>query len=97
MLKGKNVYKCNNCYEKLGDKNKLKYHITKEHIACNICLKIFPTIKSLNIHITAVHDNLITKHQVEKEPSLRIKKVAIKKKKKTRTAKLYQEYFVRPM
>ena len=76
MLKGTNVYKCDNCNEKLGDKTKLKYHITKEHIACNICFKIYPTIKSLNIHITGVHDNITTKHQIEKEPSLRIKKVA---------------------
>ena len=76
MLKETNEYKCDNCNEKLGDKSKLKYHITKKHIACNICLKINPTIKSLNIHITAVHENLITKHQIEKEPSLRIKKVA---------------------
>ena len=76
MHKGTNLYKCDNCNKKLEDKTKLKYHITKEHIACNICLKIYPTIKSLNIHITAVHDNLTTKHQIEKEPSLRIRKVA---------------------
>ena len=76
MLKGTNVYKCDNCNEKLEDKSKLKYHNTKEHIASNICLKIFPTITSLNIHITAVHDNLITNHQIDKEPSLRIMKVA---------------------
>ena len=75
MVKGRNIYKCDNCNEKLDDKLKLKYHITKEHIACTICLKIFPTITSLNIHITAVHDQLITKHQIEKEPSYRQKKV----------------------
>ena len=57
------------------DKTKLKYHITKEYTACNICLKIYPTIKSVNIHIKAGHDNITTKHQIEKEPSSRIKKV----------------------
>ena len=64
MLKGTHVYKCDNCNEKLEDKTKLKYHITKEHIPCNICLKINPTIKSINIHITAVHDNITAKHQI---------------------------------
>ena len=76
MHKGTPLYKCDNCNEKLDNKTKLIYRITKEYIACNICLKIYPTIKSLNIHIIAVHDNLTTKHQIEKKPSLRIKKVA---------------------
>ena len=83
MVKGRNIYKCDNCNEKLDDKLKLKYHIIKEHMLyhiikehmlCAICLKIFPTITSLNIHITAVHDQLITKHQIDKEPSYRQKK-----------------------
>ena len=81
-LKGTNVYKCDNCNKKLEDKSKLKYHITKEHIECNTYLTIFPTIKSLNIHIPEVHDNLITKHQLKKEQSLRIKKSAKPKKKR---------------
>ena len=50
MHKGTNQYKCDNCNEKLKNKAQLKYHITKELISCNICLKIYPTIKSLNIH-----------------------------------------------
>ena len=56
MVKGKNIYKCDNWNEKLDNKLKLKYHITKEHIACATCFKIFPTKFLLNIHITAVHD-----------------------------------------
>ena len=64
MVKGKNIYECDNCNEKLDDKLKLKYHITKEHIACATCFNIFPTLSSLNIHITAVHDKLITKHPI---------------------------------
>ena len=75
MLKGTNVYKCDNCNEKLEDKTKFEYHLTKEHIAYNICLKIYPTIKSLNIHITAIHDNITANHQIQKEHRLRIKKV----------------------
>ena len=74
MVKGIYIYKCDNCNEKLDDKQKLKYHTTKENIACAICLKIFPTITSFNIHITAVHDQLIPKHQIDKEPSYRQKK-----------------------
>ena len=74
MVKGKNISKFDNCNEKHGDKVKLKCHITKEHISCATCPKIFPTISSLNIHITAIHDKLITKHQIEKEPSYRQKK-----------------------
>ena len=76
MVKGTNIYKCDNCEEKHNTKSKLKYHITKGHITCTICLKIFPTIQSLNIHITAVHDKLKTKHHIEEEPSLRNKKVS---------------------
>ena len=53
MVKGKNIYKCDNCNEKHTDKVKIKCHITKEHISCATCLKVFPTIYSLNIHITA--------------------------------------------
>ena len=75
MVKGKNIYKCDNCNEKHDNKIKLKCHITKEHILCATCLKIFQTISSLNIHITAVHDKLITKHQIKKEPSYNQKKV----------------------
>ena len=75
MVKGEKIYNCDNCNEKLDDKINLKYHIMKEHIACATCFKIYPTISSLNIHITAVHDKIITKHQIEKEPSLRQKKV----------------------
>ena len=75
MVKGGNQYKCGNCNEKFDDKPKLKYHITKKHIACTICLKTFPTITSLNTHITAVNDKLKLKHQIEKEPSYRQKKV----------------------
>ena len=53
-------------------------HKTKEHIVCAIFLKILPF--ALNIHITAVHDKLITKHQMDKEPSYRQKKVRKSKK-----------------
>ena len=74
MQKGTNLYKCDNCNEKLEDKTKLKYHIIKEHIACNICLKVYPTIKSLNIHITAVRGNITINHHIEKEATLRAKK-----------------------
>ena len=53
MVKGKYIYKYDNCHQKLDNKLKLKYHITKEHITCDTCFTIFPTITSLNIHITA--------------------------------------------
>ena len=49
MVKGRNVYKCDNCNEMFDNKLKLKYHMTKEHIGCAICIKVFPTITSLNI------------------------------------------------
>ena len=75
MKKGTTTYKCDNCNEKLVNKINLENHISKEHITCNLCMKIFLTITSLNIHITAVHDKLKTKHQIEKEPSLRTKKL----------------------
>ena len=74
IRKGTTTYKCDNCNEKLATKVELENHISKEHITCTLCKKIFPTITSLNIHITAVHDKLKTKHQIEKEPSLRTNK-----------------------
>jgi hypothetical protein len=75
IIKGTNLYKCENCDEKLENKNKLKHHINKEHITCSLCEKVYPTITSLNNHITAVHDKLKPKHNIEREPSLRIHKV----------------------
>ena len=72
-MKGKNINQCDNCNEKLDNKLKFKYHITNDHIACAICLKIYPIITLLKIHITAVNDKLITKHPIEKEPSYRQK------------------------
>ena len=73
--KGTKTYKCDNCNEKLDYKSNFENHINKEHIICNLCTKILPTITSLNIHITAVHDKLKTNHQIEKEPSWRTKKL----------------------
>ena len=75
MKKGTTPYKCDNCDEIISNKTNLENHIRKEQITCTLCMKIFPTITSLNIHITAVHDKLKTKHQIEKEPSLRTKKL----------------------
>ena len=75
IKKGSTTYKCDNCYEKFANKINLENHISKEHITCNLCMKIFPIITSLNIHITAVYDKLKTKHQIEKEPTFRTKKV----------------------
>ena len=49
----------------------MSYNKQTKNIACATC----PTISSLNIHITAVHAELITKNQIEKEPSYRQKKV----------------------
>ena len=43
MVKGRNIYKCENCNEKLDNKLKIKYHIIKKNIACAICIKVFPT------------------------------------------------------
>ena len=57
-----------NCIEKLANKTNLENHIIKEHLTCTLCMKIFPTITKLNNHITAVHDKLKSKHQIEKEP-----------------------------
>ena len=52
------TYKCDNFNKKLAKQTDFKNHISKEHITCTLCKKIFPTITSLNIHITAVNDKL---------------------------------------
>ena len=67
MKKGTTAYKCDYCNEKLVNKNNLENHISKEHITCNLCMEIFPTITSLNTHITAVHDKLKIKHKIKKK------------------------------
>ena len=36
-------------------------------MTCSRCDKIFPTITSLKIHITAIHDKLKPKHDIERE------------------------------
>ena len=84
MKKGTKTYKCDSCIEKLANKTNLENYLNKEHKPCNLCMKILPTITSLNIHITAVHDKLKTKHQIGKRTQFeRKKKVAenIKHKK----------------
>ena len=71
-LKGTMIYKCGNCNKKVKDKRKFISHITKEHIVCTECMKIFSNPTSQSVHMTAVHENQNEKHQIEKEPSLRI-------------------------
>ena len=68
------ILKCDNCNEKGENRNVLKQHINKEHITCSLCDKVFPSITSLNNHITAIHDKLKPKHDIEREPSLRVHK-----------------------
>ena len=68
-------YKCDNCYKKLTEKSFLENHIEKNHMKCSTCKTVFPTITTLNTHITAVHDNLKIKQQIEKEPSLKMRKI----------------------
>ena len=74
MIKGTHVFKCDNCDNQFEDKNYLNLYIKKYHINCSVCQKVFPTITSLNTHITAVHDKITVKHQIEKDSSLRIQK-----------------------
>ena len=74
MKKGTTTYKCDNSNEKLTNILYLQNHINKKHITWNIFMEILPTIISLNIHITVVHDKLKANHQIETEPSLRTKK-----------------------
>ena len=68
-------YKCDNCNKKFTEKSSLENHIDKDHMKCSTCKKVFPTINSLNTHITAVHDNVKIKHKLEKEPSLKMRKI----------------------
>ena len=56
-------------------KNALEQYVTNDHIKYTICTKKFPTTTSLNIHITAVHDDLKVKHKLEREPSLKNHKI----------------------
>ena len=54
--KGRNFYKCDNCDDKFVDKMILGQHITKYHISCLICKKVFPDGNSLTYHIEAGHE-----------------------------------------
>ena len=74
MIKGTNIFKSDNCDNQFEDKNYLNLHITKDHINCSVCRKVFQKITSLNTHITAVHDKITVKHQIKKDSSLRIQK-----------------------
>ena len=81
------VYKSDNCDEVFSENSKISnlpgkfrlgLHVKRNHKICSNCKKIFPDKKSLAYHITAVHDKVKTKHQIEKEPSMtnhKIKKV----------------------
>ena len=50
-------------------------HNESTYILCYMLRNISNYIYLLNIHIRAVHDKLIINHPIEKEPSLRQKKV----------------------
>ena len=68
------MFKCDNCGNQFEEKNYLNFHITRDHINFSVCQKVFPTITSLNTHITSVHDKITVKHQIEKDSTLRIQK-----------------------
>ena len=72
---GSVLYKYDNYNKKITEKNVLEQHKANEQIKCSICPKLFPTITSLNIHITAVHDDLKVKHKLEREPILKNHKI----------------------
>ena len=64
LNKGTHVYKCDTCDQQHSEKNKFKSPYKKDHINCPLCKKIFQTISSLNVHITAVHDKITVNHQL---------------------------------
>ena len=75
LEKGASFFKCDNCDETFWEKLQLGQHITKEHTSCSLCKKVYPDSTSLNYHVTAVHNKLKMKHDIERESSLRIHKV----------------------
>ena len=50
-------------------------HILEHHIQCKTCARIFPNIKSLKVHITAMQSKGSLKHTIEREPSLKNNKM----------------------
>ena len=75
LEKGASFFKCDNCDETFWEKMQLGQHITKDHTSCSLCKKVYPDSTSLNYHVTAVHNKLKMKHDIERESSLRIHKV----------------------
>ena len=64
---------CEICNNKLKTSSNLKNHEAKFHNQqqrCTFCSKNFESNKTLESHITAVHKIGITKHTLEREPSL---------------------------
>ena len=72
---GSSSYKCDNCSKKFTEKCSIENHVEKDRMKFLNCLQVFPTINSLNIHINAAHDKVIIRHNIEREPSLKLRKI----------------------
>ena len=69
------IYKCDQCTFTSTDKSEVYIHINEKHNKCDICQRIFTNIKTLDTHVKAIHKKEITKHSIEKEPSLKNHKI----------------------
>ena len=71
IVKGTNIFKCDNCKENIYDKTKFISHINKEHIYCTICMKILLNPTSLSSHIFTIHDNKTKKSPTRKKNKIK--------------------------
>ena len=70
-------------------KSEVPIHINGNHKKCSICEHIFTNTKVLQSHMKAVHKKEISKHTIEREPSLKNHKI-----KKTAWIKI--PYIIKP-
>ena len=67
------------CDSTFARKSEGPIHINENHKKCSICEQIFTNTKVLQTHMKAVNKKEISKHTIEREPSLKnhiIKKTA---------------------
>jgi uncharacterized C2H2 Zn-finger protein len=69
------LYKCDQCDSTFARKSEVPIHINENHKKCSICEHIFTNTKVLQTHMKAVHKKEISKHTIEREPSLKNHKI----------------------
>ena len=69
------IFKFDQCSSTFARKSEIPPHINESRTKCNICERIFTNTTLLQMHMKAIHKKELTKHKLEREPSLKNHKI----------------------